>query len=168
VIWPWRKKRTPQERLAASEGDEVEYCRTVCELADEARGLLRWGRNKRALELLRIIADLDIDEKTISPVVEHARHVLESRGLAPQPSVAKEYQAYLDGLPPHQRYLVLARECIRQLGSRQDPASAAETRRRAVAYFEQANEHGPLGRRDQRIYLALKQGEQPVVGAPIA
>ena len=161
MIWPWPKKRTPQQRLAASEGDEVEYCRTVCELADEAQALLRWGKDKRALELFRVIADLDIDEKTISAVVDHARHVLESRGLATPRSVEKEYQAYLDGLPPHQRYLMLARECLRQLGSERDRATAAETRRRAVDYFERATEHGPLGKRDQRVYLVLKRGGSP-------
>ena len=122
----------------AAERGEVAYVTAVGEICDEAERLLGRGEDDSALALFRVVANLDIDDRLIEPAVDHARRLLEARGLASPPSIDASYQEYLAKLPPQQRHLMLARQCIRELSSAPGPKRAEQLRAKAIEHFEQA------------------------------
>jgi len=142
---------------SAQRRGEVAFCRVVGEILDRAQ---RLGTDPEALPLYSAIAELDINDRTIEPAVNDARRFLEARLLSTPPSIQTEYEAYLARLPAHQRHVMLARQCLRGLASNPGSARCRQLRQQAIALFEKAREEQPLGKKDERIYLALK-GEQP-------
>jgi hypothetical protein len=142
----------------AAERGEVAYVTSVAEICDEAERLLKNGEDDAALALFRVVADLDIDDRLIEPAVDHARRLLEARGLGGPPSIDASYQQHLAQLPPQQRHLMLARQCIRELSSAPGPKRAEELRASAIEHFEQARALGALGKKDERVYLGLRRG----------
>ena len=151
MIWD-----SPEKRLAkARQRGDVTWCKEVCGLADKADALMSQGKSSKAMQLYRVIADLDIDDKLITEVVNHSRTVLEQQGLATEPTIDAEYQQYLDS-PPHDRHVMLARQFMRQLGS----ASAEDDRpaliAQAINHFEEAAKIKTLGKKDQRVLGGLK------------
>ena len=133
----------------------------VCEVADEAQKFIYAGRDDDAIGHLIVIAALDGDDKTIAEVVDFARRELESRSVECEPSVEREYQEYLESLPPHNRYVMLARQCMRELGSGLEGLKKRLVAQRAVYYFDLAAQIKPLGKRDQKMVAVLRKEAGP-------
>ena len=142
-------------RAAESRG-EIAFAIAVADVMDRADALRRSGDHDAALHYLHTVASLDIDDKTISIAVDAARRTLEDAGIPCEPSIENEYNQYLDSLPPHDRHVMLARQIIRQLSSANPSDDDEVLARKVVDHFEHAMKYKPLGKKDQRIYLAMK------------
>jgi hypothetical protein len=141
--------------------DEYTLVEVLAATLDRAIAAARMGRDAAAVLLYRVVAEQDPAFRPIADAVDMARRELESRGLASEPSTATEYARYLGSLPPHQRYLMLARQCLRGLAGRLSPAEATSRRQAAIQHYNQALQHGPLGKKDARILAGLVQSASP-------
>jgi hypothetical protein len=152
MIW-----ESPENRLAkARKRGDVAWCEEVCRLADKADALMSEGKTDKATQLYCVIAELDVDDKLISEVVNHSRTVLETQSIASSPTIDAEYQQYLDTLPPHDRHVMLARQLLRRLSSALPEDDRPALIARAIDHFEEANRIMPLGKKDQRVLAGLK------------
>ena len=148
---------SPEARLVnARKCGDVAYCKEVCIIADKADSLMSSGKTAKALRLYRVIADLDMDDKLISEVVNHSRRVLEVYGATSPPSIGREYQQYLDSLPPHDRHVMLARQVLRQLAAARQEDDRPMLIAQAINLLEEAQKSKPLGKKDQRVLMGLK------------
>jgi len=147
----------PEEYIRAAEThDKIAYAMAVADVMDRAGALRQSGDDNTALWYYETVAALNIDDKTISIAVDAARRTLEDTGIPCEPSIETEHNQYLASLPPSDRHVMLARQCIRELSSARSSDNPEAPARSIVDHFEQAMKHKPLGKRDRKIYLAMK------------
>jgi hypothetical protein len=147
----------PEELLRGAESrGEITFVTAVAEAMDRADALRQTGDSNTAIRYLQAVAALDIDDKVISIAVDAARRTLEDAGIPCEPSIKSEYNTYLSSLPPHDRHVMLARQFIRRMSSAGSSDDRDMLIRKIVDHFEQAVKHKPLGKKDHKIYLAMK------------
>lgn len=152
----FKRHRLLKKLRRAIDLDHVSHCMIVAEASDEADRLIAKGKKQAARQLLEVIASLDIDDKLLEMAVDRARAILEADGVPCEPSIHAEYATYLKSLPAHQRHVMLARQCLREMASGIEPEKKAGLRRQALQHFEDAVATAPLSERDHKIYLGLK------------